>query len=137
MWREAFKKLRRADGNDERYDRDFWEDTIARVEACGKQQVVGKLDEPITMEEVEKAVQELRRGKAPGVDGVVNEVLKYGGVQMARALYLMFNVFFERESTCRLDERTCSTTVQRRRQTRRETTTEELLFLVWWVSCIQ
>ena len=57
---------------------------------------MGELDEPITMEEVKKAIQELRRGKAPGVDGVVNEVLKYGGEQMARALYLMFNVLFER-----------------------------------------
>ena len=33
VWREAFEKLGRADGNDERYDRDFWEDTIAQVEA--------------------------------------------------------------------------------------------------------
>ena len=40
VWREAFEKLGRADGNDERYDRDFWEDPIARVEAWGKQQEV-------------------------------------------------------------------------------------------------
>ena len=67
VWREAFEKLGRADGNDERYDRDFWEDTIARVEAWGKQQeVVGELDEPITMEEVKKAIQKLRGGKRQG-----------------------------------------------------------------------
>ena len=94
MWREAFEKLGRADGNDERYDRDFWEDTIARVEAWGKQQVVGELDEPITMEEVKKAIQELRRGKAPGVDGVVNEVLKYGGEQMEREHCILCSCIF-------------------------------------------
>ena len=66
VWREAFEKLGRADENDERYDRDFWEDTIARVEAWGKQQGVGELDEPITMEEVKKAIQGLR---SPGWTG--------------------------------------------------------------------
>ena len=99
VWREAFEKLGRADGGDERYDRGFWEQTMEKVKEWGKgEEVVGELDEPITMEEVKKAIQELRRGKAPGVDGVVNEVLKYGGVAMERALYMMFNVFFEKET---------------------------------------
>ena len=58
------------------------------VEEWGKQEEVeGELDDEITLEEVEKAMTELRRGKAPGVDGVVNEVLMYGGDAMTRALY--------------------------------------------------
>lgn len=35
--------------------------------------------------------------EAPGVDGVVNEVLKYGGEGMERALHKLFTIFFERE----------------------------------------
>ena len=97
-WREAFEKLGRADGNDERYDREFWRETMRKVEEWAKQKEVGgELGQPITIDEVEKAIQELRRGKAPGVDGVVNEVLKYGGEEMTRALYMMFSVFFVRE----------------------------------------
>ena len=56
----SFRETWRADGNDERYDRDFWEYTIAQVEAWGKQQeVAGELDKPITMEEMKKAIQDL------------------------------------------------------------------------------
>ena len=51
VWRESFEKLGRADGGEE------W----------GKQEEVeGELDDEITLEEVEKAMTELRRGKAPG-----------------------------------------------------------------------
>lgn len=99
VWRESFEKLGRADGGDDRYDREFWQETREMVEEWGKQQEVeeGELDEEITPEEVKKAMKELRRGKAPGVDGVVNEVLMYGGDAMERALYMMFNVFFREE----------------------------------------
>ena len=64
VWREAFEKLGRADGNDERYDRDFWDDTIARVEAWGKQQeVVGELAEPITIGRSEESDSRIAEGK--------------------------------------------------------------------------
>jgi hypothetical protein len=79
-WVEAFEKLGRANGGDDRYDQEFWEQTRELVEEWGEgEEEGGELDEELTMEE---AIGELRRGKAPGVDGVVNEVLKYGGEEM-------------------------------------------------------
>ena len=33
---------------------------------------------PIMMEELEKALQETRRGEAPGLDGISPEILKLG-----------------------------------------------------------
>jgi hypothetical protein len=99
IWMEAFKKLGRADGGDERYDKGFWEETRKLVEEWGKGREEGEeeLDEPIRLGEVRRAIDQLRRGKAPGVDGVVNEVLKYGGEGMTRALHVLFGCFFERE----------------------------------------
>ena len=37
------------------------------------------VDGIISRGEVEKAIKELKAGKAAGCDGVVNELLKYGG----------------------------------------------------------
>ena len=37
---------------------------------------------PITMEGQEKALQETRRGKAPGLDGISPEILKLGGPKL-------------------------------------------------------
>ena len=45
-----------------------------------------ELDGVITAEEVDKAIKLLRRGKAAGVDGAVNEILKYAGPEMTRSL---------------------------------------------------
>jgi len=37
--------------------------------------------EPITMDELEKAMRTTRYRKASGQDGIASEVLKYGGTQ--------------------------------------------------------
>ena len=37
---------------------------------------------PITMEELEKALQETRASKTPGLDGISPEILKLGGPKL-------------------------------------------------------
>ena len=99
VWQAGFQKLgKKADGEDERYDRAFLEQTRKLVQKWGEgTDQGGELGEPMSLEEVQEAVGQLRSGKAPGVDGVVNEVLKYGGEGMERALHKLFTIFFERE----------------------------------------
>ena len=41
---------------------------------------------PIIMEELEKSLQETRRGKASGLDGILPEILKLGGPKLKRSL---------------------------------------------------
>src|SRR5690242_12945540 len=40
------------------------------------------LDIPLTLLEVKHAVSKLQKGKAVGIDGIMNEVFKYGGEQV-------------------------------------------------------
>ena len=46
----------------------------------------------IGWEEVVRVLKMLKRGKAPGPDGILNEMLIYGGSRMVESLRCMFNV---------------------------------------------
>ena len=48
----------------------------------------------ITKEEVERALQETKEGKAAGMDGVQAEMLKKGGVTVVEWLVRLFNICF-------------------------------------------
>ena len=56
--------------DDPRFDKEFYR---MLVQTAGPDE----LDGVITVEEVDKAIKLLRWGKAVGVDGAVNEILKY------------------------------------------------------------
>ena len=43
------------------------------------------------------AIRNLRLGKAPGLDGVVSELIKFGGEKMESSLVLLFRLMFEIE----------------------------------------
>ena len=53
---------------------------------------------PIMMEELEKALQETRRGKAPGLDGISPEILKLGGPQLKVHLLSLYNTCWQRQT---------------------------------------
>src|SRR5690349_3816692 len=57
----------------------------------------GELDGPIELEEVQDALDNLKRGKACGIDGVVNEILKFGGEVMEEAVWRLCQVMFSSE----------------------------------------
>ena len=46
----------------------------------------------IGWEKVVRVLKMLKRGKAPGPDGILNEMLIYGGSRMVESLRCMFNV---------------------------------------------
>ena len=73
------------------------DDREAEIVAVGSVEVpvMGEENERgITREEVERALNETKAGKAPGVDGVRAEMLKEGGVTVLEWLVRLFNVCF-------------------------------------------
>ena len=73
------------------------EDREADIVAVGGVQVpvMGEENErEITIEEVKRALNETKGGKAPGMDGVRVEMLKEGGVTVLEWLVRLFNICF-------------------------------------------
>ena len=54
-----------------------------------------ELNRDIELEEVEEVVGCLKRGKAAGIDGVVGELLKNGGVWMVKSLWVLCGEAFK------------------------------------------
>ena len=50
------------------------------------------LDAPVTEEEVRKITTKLKNNKSPGIDGIVNEYIKYGIDKIANVLTAIFNL---------------------------------------------
>ena len=99
-WKQGFQQLGKPQqADDPRFDKEFYRESRALVALWSKAQTAGpdELDGVITVEEVDKAFKLLRRGKAAGVDGAVNEILKYAGPEMTRSLWVLFNTLFEEE----------------------------------------
>ena len=56
-----------------------------------------ELGQQITLEEVEKIAKRLKNCKAAGVDGIVNETLRFGGENMNQLLLQLCKIMFENE----------------------------------------
>ena len=56
-----------------------------------------ELGTQITIEEVQKIVKLLKNGKAAGVDGIVNEILRFGGDNMNQVLWQLCKTIFDNE----------------------------------------
>ena len=74
------------------------EEGEAEIRAVGngtRMKMLGETNETaITKEEVQTAVNELKNGKAPGLDGCVGECLKAGGASIVEWLVRLLNVCF-------------------------------------------
>ena len=58
-----------------------------------RMQLLGELNErAISLEEVREAVNEMKSGKAPGVDGLPVERLKKGGMAVLERLVRLLNI---------------------------------------------
>ena len=55
------------------------------IEQTNKERGSGELNEKIRLEEVRKIIGRLKNGKAAGVDGIVNEIIKHGGGTSTRS----------------------------------------------------
>ena len=70
---------------------------MERIEQENKERGEGDLNEKIRYEEVRKTISRLRNGKAAGVDGIVNEIIKYGGEQVHVVIWQLVSTCFETE----------------------------------------
>jgi hypothetical protein len=108
-WEEAFKKLGeekdRAD-----FDEEFHKETEERVKRISEKEErerrrrseqkdiqTRKMIRRIEVEEVSEAIKALKSGKAVGIDGITNEILKYGGAELERAIWKLFAKIWEEE----------------------------------------
>ena len=98
VWIESFKKLGLESSDFKDFDLDFYQQISAVVKDHPVIATDNKdLDQQITLEEVRNAVNKLKRGKAVGIDGVMNEVFKYGGDQVTVYLWKLFCRIFDSE----------------------------------------
>jgi hypothetical protein len=51
--------------------------------------------EPLTLKEVEEAIDQAQNNEAPGQDTMFNELIKYGGEQAAQSCFFLFTQLFE------------------------------------------
>jgi len=84
-WKENFQKLRNQEGTADQSACQSLRRRPTREDIC----------EPITMDELEKAMHTTRNGKAPGQDGIAAEVLKYGGTRLKEKLLELYNTCLE------------------------------------------
>ena len=101
VWKEAFEKLGKK-GGQEPFDEKFTESVEneeEEIEQTNKEREAGELNEKIRLEEVRKIINRLKNGKAAGVDGIVNEIIKHGGEQVHVAMWQLIDICFEEEST--------------------------------------
>ena len=122
VWQAGFQKLgKKADGEDERYDRAFLEQTRKLVQKWGEgtDQGGGELGEPMSLEEVQEAVGQRGGGKHPrgGRGGERGPEVRRGGDGESLA-QVVHNFFRKRAGAGGLDEGVGGPFVQRRRQTR-------------------
>ena len=94
------------------------EDREADIVAVGGVQVpvMGAENErEITREEVKRALNEMKGGKAPGMDGVRVEMLKEGGATVLEWLVRVFNIYmlYVVNSTSGLDNSMHGAIIQR------------------------
>ena len=54
-----------------------------------------ELNSEITMQEIQKAVRQLKLGRSGGTDMFINEFLYYGNESLLNTLHVMFNNIFK------------------------------------------
>ena len=66
-------------------------ETETNMETHSNERVEGPIDYPITDEEFEAAINKLKANKSPGIDNILNEVIKIGKDAIKGHLVNLFN----------------------------------------------
>jgi hypothetical protein len=98
-WKESFSKLGLESTDLKDFDSDFYTKikTLVEDHKSMNTDFNTTLDQPFTLEEVKIAISNLKRGKAVGIDGIMNEVFKYGGENVAYYVWKLFDFLFTDE----------------------------------------
>ena len=99
VWKEAYKKLGELNLEKEDFDNKFADEVDKEVEEMinKSHEYKDELGVQITLAEVQKIVKRLKNGKAAGTDKIVNEILKFGGENMNKAIWQLCKLMFEKE----------------------------------------
>ena len=98
VWMDSFEfRLKNYDFKD--YDVDFYYQIKQSVNQFQVESFTTNfaLDYPISLEEVRCAIKKLRKGKAVGIDGLFNEIWKYGGEDALTYLWKLYQRVFDGE----------------------------------------
>ena len=95
-WADFYQKLGTAATHPDpaRFDDTFKAQVEAEIQIYAKRsrgEPETELDQPFTCEELDAKLKRLPNNKATGVDGIPNELLKYGGPAMARPYKTFLN----------------------------------------------
>ncbi len=98
-WIESFSKLGRESSDFADFDTSFYVHIKGKVKQFLNQSYQNNsiLDTPFTLEEVKTAISNLGKGKAVGLDGIMNEIFKYGGEMVAVYLLKFYQKVFDSE----------------------------------------
>jgi len=100
VWEKAFQKLGTVNENDVAFDRDFLEETKEEIKH-GSDFDLGNMAEeinkPIDYSEVVAVIAKQKNGKAAGIDGLVSEIIKYGGDAVSKATWRLCEEMFRVE----------------------------------------
>jgi len=89
LWMDSFAKLSKENSDAGDFDQSFYVHINDRINQFQQQSTSTQctLDHSITLEEVQKAIKKLKKGKAVGLDGMFNEIFKYGGEKVSEYIY--------------------------------------------------
>ena len=82
---------------------DSWKEEVARsvklfeVRSFHNSQYNRILDQTITLAEINNVVKAIKNNKSPGSDGIIGELIKYGGQFMCEMLLTLFNLAWSNE----------------------------------------
>ena len=97
-WVEHFAEVSNSWSSDSQVDIDVLPDIVAATPSYRDNFADDDdLSQPITEEEIQEAISQLRDGKAPSVDGISAELLKLGGAETIRWLTSLFNSIWSSE----------------------------------------
>lgn len=98
-WIDSFSKLGRESSDFADFDTSFYVHIKEKVKQFVNLSYQNEciLDTPFTLEEVKSAISNLGKGKAVGLDGIMNEVFKYGGEMIAVYLLKFYQKVFDSE----------------------------------------
>lgn len=100
VWKDSFAKLAQEEMDSKDFDSVFYQQINNDLEVYHAQSFTehsNELDAPIRVEEVQLAIKKLKKGKASGVDGIINEIFKYGGEKTTIHLWKLINNVFMSE----------------------------------------
>jgi hypothetical protein len=94
--RSSFQNQAKAhDPGDPKFDSAFFTTVWQEVGAVSPDAVGPQvLEEPLTLKEVEEAIDQAQNNKAPGQNTMFNEPIKYGGENAAQSCFFLFTQLF-------------------------------------------